>query len=366
MDTIDLIASAGPRNTQLLSKIAELDYAPTALKQQLSYINELETLLKQKDSSVASLNATVQKELKDHEKYRDSSMKRFAYKVGGKKDKFEERAAKEAKEYFDAVLALKTAQDERIVLVKQIDQAKAWKTDIEKAAISHKEAQEELNELYHGIFAGPTPGFPEEDAKEYPVYDAERKRNHLQTMLTRCLQAVECLSYAQTAMSTALTEMGSTLDTSTFDMFTSGGLIDVVERHYLSKCVSAVGVAIAQVEQANRLDKTIQLISIPNIAQENLVSDMIFDNPFSDIHFHHKLERSEEELKQSAAQLTEQAQCASYRVADLKKSIEGVELELKDARADLQRIRQEAFMKVARSHVPYPADTSDAVLMPSF
>ncbi|KAF2095091.1 hypothetical protein NA57DRAFT_45136 [Rhizodiscina lignyota] len=367
METIDQIASAKPRNDLLLSKLAELDYAPMALKQQIAFIADLESTLGQTDNNIKNLKESVQKELKDHEKYRDSNVKRFAYKLGGKRDKFEEKAAKEAREYFDAVVALKAAEDERTVLAKQIADAKSWKADIENAAETHRKAQEELNELYQGIFAGPTPEFPEEDAKEYPVYDAERKRNHLQIMLSRCLQAVDCLSQAQASMATALHEMGSTLDMSTVDKWGGGLLIDVAERHYLSKASSAAGIAVAQVEQASRLDTTIYPLPKPEIAEENLLSDVVFDNIFSDIHFHHKLEQSNANLERSAADIAAQLKRGSDRVADLRGSIEIAEVELKNARVELQRVRQEAFAKVAAITPPYPSSDSSTIMpMPSF
>lgn len=89
--------------------------------------------------------------------------RRFLYKASGQKEKFSVKAEKEEKEYFDALRAEKKAQDEQGKLDRQMTEARQGKAQLEPEAAKHKQAQKDLDSLYHSIFAGDTPAFPEED-----------------------------------------------------------------------------------------------------------------------------------------------------------------------------------------------------------
>ncbi|KAF2104165.1 hypothetical protein NA57DRAFT_62838 [Rhizodiscina lignyota] len=346
------IASAGPRNAKLLSVLAETDYAPAALKQQIAFIKDLQASLKQTDAHIAKLNQSVQKELKDHEKYRDSTVKRFAYRIGGKKEKFEEKASKEEREYFEAVIAQKAAEDERTMLRGQLEEAQKVKTQFESAVETHRQAQEELSELYEGIFAGPTPDFPEEDAKELPVYEAERRRDEIQTKLTRVSQAVNVLQEAQRAMLVCRDQMLTALDYSTYDIFGGGTFADLAERNALSRATTAAARAMGLVQQARRLDSNVQPFGPLQIAQGNFLSDVVFDNIFTDLAFHDKIKESAADVERASSRLTQQNKQALQRQEGLRKDMQASEKELKRARDELQKVRQDAFEKVAASHPP--------------
>lgn len=346
------IASAGPRNAQLLSVLAESDYAPAALQQQKAYIADLEASIKRQDAAIAKLEASTKKELKDHEKFRDSHVKRLAYKLGGKKEKFEEKASKEEREYFDAVFAQKAAEDERVMLRDQLKDAQRVKGELDGTAETHRQAQEELDELYNSIFAGPTPEFPEEDAKEFPVYDAEKRRGDLQTKLTAGAQALKSLGGAEQCMRISLAEMNRALDWSTFDVFGGGSFSDLMERSAISDASSAAARAQTLVEQARRMDNNIQSLGPIEIAQHNILSDVLFDNIFTDLHFHEKIKQSTLEVQKALVRVSEQKKLATQRSDALQRQITQAESDLMEARKALQKVRQEAFEKVGASHPP--------------
>lgn len=92
---------AAPRNKKLLQILSETDHAPSALEQQKRYIQDLDVQIKDVKKRVSHLGQERSKEQKDHEKYRDSVMKRWAYKVSGNKEKFAAKAEKEEQEYFE-------------------------------------------------------------------------------------------------------------------------------------------------------------------------------------------------------------------------------------------------------------------------
>lgn len=95
------LQSAAPHNERLLDILTQTDNAPLALEQQKRYITDLDGQLRDVSKQISTLKNEKEKEQKDHEKYRDSVMKRWAYKVTGNQEKFAAKAEKEEKEYFD-------------------------------------------------------------------------------------------------------------------------------------------------------------------------------------------------------------------------------------------------------------------------
>lgn len=93
------IQEAAPRNQELVAILEATDHAPPTLEHQKQYVADLDRDLSDLRKRISSLEMKREKELKEHEKYRDSVMKRFAYKVARKQDKFEARASKEEQEY---------------------------------------------------------------------------------------------------------------------------------------------------------------------------------------------------------------------------------------------------------------------------
>lgn len=99
----DQLQQAAHQNEQLLRGLEETDAAPSQLKQQNDYITDLDSQIQKTTGRVKTLKDKAKVELKEHEKYRDSTFRRFAHKASGKKEKFAEKAAKEEKDYFDAI-----------------------------------------------------------------------------------------------------------------------------------------------------------------------------------------------------------------------------------------------------------------------
>lgn len=93
------IRNAAPRHKELLGILSETDHAPPSLEHQKEYVSDLERDMKEISSRLANLQKQREKELKEHEKYRKSVMKRFAYKVARKQERFEEKASKEEQDY---------------------------------------------------------------------------------------------------------------------------------------------------------------------------------------------------------------------------------------------------------------------------
>src|SRR5436190_9088216 len=139
MSTHDKIAAAATKNAQLLTELAETDYASSALQQQSTYLADLQSQLSQTDDLIKKLTSKRTSELKDHEKYQNSTVRRLAYKLGGKKEKFEAKAEKEEREYFEAVQEEHKAKVRRGTLVHNLDKAMETRSQLEAVAKQHAE-----------------------------------------------------------------------------------------------------------------------------------------------------------------------------------------------------------------------------------
>lgn len=83
------------RHAQLLRDITELDYVPSALSQQSTYLKDLREQVRAADASLKALHAATKKEWKEHVELKDSSVRKFGHKLIGKGDKFKEKVSKE-------------------------------------------------------------------------------------------------------------------------------------------------------------------------------------------------------------------------------------------------------------------------------
>lgn len=94
-DAQEVIVSNADYHTRLLSTIAGLDYVPAAKEHQTNYIKDLETQLAASKSKVAQFAQKTKKERKEHEVLRDSTARRLAHKLLGKKEQYEAKESKE-------------------------------------------------------------------------------------------------------------------------------------------------------------------------------------------------------------------------------------------------------------------------------
>jgi len=216
------IQAAAPRNRELLRTLAETDHAKPALEQQKRYVADVENEIRQLDKRRKELEERRKKELKEHEKYRDSVMKRFAYKVSRKQEKFNDKAEKEEREYFDVLQEEHKTGEMRRNLGNTLDEAQKQRSELESTASRHSQAQRDLDELYDSIFEGPTPEFPEEDSKEYSANDALDKYHNLRVRVESETQVRKILDNAVQKMAIAQRALAEARSHSQMDMFGGG------------------------------------------------------------------------------------------------------------------------------------------------
>ena len=359
--TREQIQDAASRNNYLLTSLHETDSASSQLAQQISYIADLHSQIQKTAAHVSNLKKATAAELKDHKKYSESTFRRFAHKASGRKDRFEEKAAKEEREYFDAIQAQKTGEDQLAYLQALKSEAEVTRNEYEKQAQRHSDLQRELDALYDSIFAGPTPGFPDEDEKERTCASALQNVQHLSANLEKARHILFLLG--QIALK--LTEAGHHLDDahslSQMDLFGGGNLASMQKRNYLERAESSIS-------QVRMLQNQLQHVGPPgvadlgpmNIASGSIWGDVVFDNIFSDMEMHDKIKVSELQIGETRRKIGDKIREAEGREQECQRELDAAGERLQHARRGLQRAREEAFTRVAGgdSSVGVPASAN--------
>ncbi|KAM0666641.1 hypothetical protein ACQRIU_004496 [Beauveria bassiana] len=347
------IRNAGERNSQLLETLASTDGAASALAQHQRFRHDLQDQLTQSNQRLQQLQAQRQRRLGEHEKYRDSHVRRFMFKASGKQDKFAQRAEDGERAYFRVLQDAQQEQSINAAITAQAQEAQRAEAQLQAHADSHEAAQRELDALYARIFDGPTPQFPEEDAREQRYKAALHAHRQTRGRFDAETQAVAQLNLADRAMTQALYEVSQALSYSRMDMFGVGGgggaMSDMMERSHLARADGLARMARAHAERARRVSSE-EVGELPpvRINQGNIMSDVFFDNIITDYAFHQEIRRGQQELKRCYDSLQHMGDAADARRRELEAQLGRQVLELKTARVDLQRAREEVFRSVLR------------------
>ncbi|KAI1491859.1 hypothetical protein F5X96DRAFT_446225 [Biscogniauxia mediterranea] len=340
------VQEAGSRNSELLGILAETDHAIPALAQQNQYVEDLDKAITELRTRIESLDKQRVKELKEHEKYRDSVMKRFAYRVSGKTGKFAAKAEKGEREYFAVLEKEHKAKEEAQRLAAMRTEALRAQRDLEAVVARHNKAQHDLDSLYDSIFQGPTPGFAEEDLSERNEERALQAYHEARTKMESELQVVRILSQARLCHNHAANYIEQALDHSRVDMFGGGTFSDMMERNALSKADRQVSQMMILVSQAQRRSPHVQSLPPVRIAEGSIVMDVFFDNILSDMDFHEKIKDSRASLQRCGHVLARQLNNAQARYQACEAEVNSNADALKSARLELQRAREGIFERI--------------------
>ncbi|KAI8958461.1 hypothetical protein F5Y11DRAFT_38928 [Daldinia sp. FL1419] len=356
---INKIRESASRNSELLAILCETDHAQPALEQQMRHISDLNNELSATQKRISELDKQRAKEFKEHKRYRDSVMKRFAYRMSGKTEKFEARAEKEEKEYFAVLQQEQQAKEMEEHLRGMRSKALEAQSDLEAEASRHVEAQQQLNNLYESIFQGPTPAFPDEDRLEENARNALQSYKNTRMVVEAEYQVANLLTEAQNRLFNAINHTEDALGHSRTDMFGGRTLTDMMERNALDQAESQVKQMLSLVQQAQRISHNVQDLPPVGIAHGSLLGDVFFDNIFSDMAFHEKIKDSRASLHRAQESLGTQLVWAKSRYQETTQELNMHTESLRRAREELQNARQAIFGRIANGQTDEPAFTMD-------
>lgn len=161
-------------------------------------------------------------------------------------------------------------------------------------------------------------------------------------------QAESILLDAQKFMERALQDLASARDASGMDIWGVGGsFADMAERSSLSSAQNHASQVEMLVSQAKRTQPKVGNIGPMKIAGGHVMSDIIFDNIFSDMAMHDEIKQSQFQVQNAAKKLDAEVQAARQREGGIKTELEGAARRLEEARKKLEGVRRETFNKVA-------------------
>ena len=344
------LTNAVTRNRELLSTLAQTDYADKTLQQNASYISDLDSQIKATDKELKKLHTQTEDERKDHVKYRDSTFKRYAHKLGGSKGqaKFASKSEKEEREFLQAWQLEREAEERRAELQHALTTATSDRQRFEADKARNTTAQHDLDQLYASIFSGPTPEVPGEDQLEIAVQNAKQHLEQTQSAYNAENAALEALRRVENRMQTAAAAMQEAIDSSRLDIIGLGGsFADMMERDALSKAAVALSESLRHMDEARRWQPDIVHLRTVHIDMGHMVSDVMFDNIFSDMNQHERIKGSNNQLMEAMAQLKEQLAAQVQRAKGATEALKMARASMEEARGELQSIRAEAFERLA-------------------
>lgn len=336
---------AAGKNRELLTTLSQTDYAPPALRQNEAYIGDLRKQIAQTDQEIAKFHNITEKERKEHTKIRDSVARKYMHKLGGSKgeEKFKSKQEKEEREFMEAWQREREAQERREALGKALESAEQEKKSQEADKSRHDQAQQELDQMYNSIFSGPTPDVPGEDEREHAVYQAREWYNQCETQMRHEKQAMEALDRAQRQLGAARRDMDDALSASNVDRFGGGALFDMMERDALSRGQVKLSECLRAMDDARRSQPAIPDLSEVNIDNGHFMSDVLFDNIFTDMAQHDRIRNSTAQMDRALHHLGSIVGEQNGRLQHAQEQHWQASKQLEDARVELQRIRSQAF-----------------------
>lgn len=352
----DRIMYAATENNALLKTLQETDYASAAIQQNRAYFNTLNKQIKESETRLHQLDISRRKEQKEHEKYRDSTMKRLAFKLSGKGEAFTQKQAKEEREYLEAVQAHFEETKCLESLKSSMREAQETQQELEGADMRHKSAQEALDRLYNSLFEGPTPDFPDEDRAEGAVQPLKGQFQVAQQRFSAESQVLSILGKALQALTMAARSMAEAELASQKDIMGWGGsFADMAERSALADAQQWVAECRMHLRGARQLSDSVGDIGPMRIAEGHFMSDILFDNVFTDMAFHSEIQDSAGQVMAAHRRLKGEVQKAEERVQQARAAADEASRRLMAARENLQGVRASVFDRVAGGLPEYSA-----------
>jgi len=340
------IQEAASQHASIVEGLAETDSAPSQLQQQTSYIADLDAQLAQTKKRVQELTQRTSLELKDHKKYSESTFRRFAHKASGRKERFAEKAAKEEREYFDAIQAQKTAEDELGYINQLKAEAEATRDKYEQDSTRHTYLQHQLDQLFNAIFAGHTPEFPDEDRREEECRTAQNHVHTLNQTIERERQILHLLRQTSSKLTEARRHLDHAHGMSQWDMFGGGTMASMQKRNDLERAESSIQQVRMLQQQLKQVAPHLPSLGELTIAMGSIWGDVVFDNIFTDMDMHDKIKDSEKQVDRAGHRCGEMVREGEQREAQVQSDLDSANRRLGDARAELQRAREAAFTSV--------------------
>ncbi|KAJ4255633.1 hypothetical protein NW762_009631 [Fusarium torreyae] len=201
------IKAAYPKTAELWNLLEQTKHIRSELALQQKVVSDLESQLSDSNREVDGLDRKRIVDLNSHKKYRDGHFKKFLYKASGKENSFAGHAELEEQNYHNTLQQAHHASEHNLSVQAELEQELQKKNGLDRRMQEYLGLQKQLDDIYDGIFAGPTPEFPEEDAKEQQSDDALSAYVATNTALELHQKALDLLEQSASKMTAGLQQV---------------------------------------------------------------------------------------------------------------------------------------------------------------
>ncbi|KAF5607352.1 uncharacterized protein FSUBG_5251 [Fusarium subglutinans] len=329
-DIKDAIRAASPRTAELLGLLEQTRHIRTDLALQQKIVSDLESQLSESNRELDGLDRKRLADLESHKKYRDGHVMKFFYKASGKENSFTGQAEREEQNYHNTLQQAHLASEHNSSVKAKLDEELRKMDDLDQSMQGYLDLQKQLDDIYDDIFSGPTPEFPEEDAKEYRSNDALSAYVATKRAFELHQKALDLLEQATTTMTAGLQQVDKALQ--------SG---DMNHLRALNKGRELVQQSKITVDQLVQLGADV--IELPPEANPRT---MEVTSNLGDVWGKVDITGGRQEVARCTAALNNSLSQAKERKYYLSKELKRKGEEMDEARTELQKIRKGIFQEV--------------------
>lgn len=213
------------------------------------------------------------------------------------------------------------------------------------------QADYDLEQLYSSIFDQPTPSFPAAEDAKLRVQQLTQELQTASQTHQKELQTLKLLRGARNQLAMVMNHVQIALSASRADMMGFGGAFaDFKERAALEAATRGMHRVHQIMDGARQRNPRVRPLPKVNVAAGNIMSDVFFDNVFTDMAFHEKIKATEQEVARVIVGLEGQLTEVTQIVGSYEGRLKGIEGVMNGAKAELRMTRKGVFEAVARGN----------------
>lgn len=211
-----------------------------------------------------------------------------------------------------------------------------------------------LDSLYSSAFNGPTPDFPEEDAAETELREAEEHYEKQQSILNHYQHVSEILQKALEITKQVENALQNASRNGTLDTFGIGGIwAELAERDHLMRAQGLASQVDRLIKQGQALTPEVRGLQMPQIVSPEWLN-VVFDNLYTDLLFQRKINESLNSVLQFKNNLILYCRMFGSSVEGSKSDVNDAANFLRSKRRGLIAVRREILTQVAEERVDAP------------
>ncbi|KLO17785.1 hypothetical protein SCHPADRAFT_900335 [Schizopora paradoxa] len=349
------LSAAADEHARILQTISEYDSAPAELRDTDNLYKSLDRDIKAREVRLKQLVKNRMAEHKDVDNLQRSKTKRlFVYIKHGGKEGLSKRMEKEEREYIEAA----QAEFNETIAIKELkeaaENAKTKKEGLERKVEERKRLLSQLDSLYSAAFNGPTPDFPEEDAAETELREAEDHYERQQSILNQRQQVTDIMQKALQTTRQMENSLQNASRNGTLDTFGIGGIwAELAERDHLMRAQGLASHVDMLIRQVQSMTPEVNGLRMPKIVSPEWLN-VVFDNLYTDILFQRKITESLNSVLEFKQDLVLYCRRFDSSVEELKNDVQDAANFLRSKRRGLIAVRREILTRVAEDHVDAP------------